>query len=408
MPTLDSLPVDPPTKLQAYWAHRQGLDGRLRGASAAQVLQTSGWARSVGGCGPYLTLFSRAGIDRQAADRAVAQLQLHELPSARGCTYVVPHSDFALAMTVGAGATTGAMRTARSVGVTDTEVELLCQGVRKALTGAELEPDAIRDAVGSLARNLGEAGKKKGVTTTLPLALGQLQALGEIRRVPTNGRLDQQRYRYARWPTNLRTAQPLSQDQAYAALASQYFSQVGPATVAEFQWFTSLSAKAAQPAVHAAGLVPSEPGSDRLLPAELVNDYAQFKVPNVPNWVLVSSLDPICANRRDIKTLLAEQDYNRPLFAATGQTLLADLPHHAILDRGRLVGVWEYDFEAKVIVWASFVGNHPGLVAAVATTEAFVRDQLGDARSFSLDSPTSRVPKLKALRDMGGSSGVPC
>lgn len=311
-------------------------------------------------------------------------------------------------MTVGAQANTAAMRTARAGGVTDTEVELLCQGVRKALTGAQLEPEAIRDAVGGLARNLGEAGKKKGVTTTLPLALGQLQALGEIRRVPTNGRLDQQRYRYARWPTNLRTVQPLSQDQAYAALASRYFSQVGPATIAEFQWFTALSAKAANRAVQTAGLVPSEPGSDRLLPAELVNDYAQFKVPIEPHWVLVSSLDPITANRRDVKPLLAPKDRSRPLFAASGQTLLADLPNHAILDRGRLVGVWEYDFEAKVIIWASFVGNHPSLVAAVATTEAFVRDQLGDARSFSLDSPKSRVPKLKALRDMGGASGVSC
>lgn len=48
------------------------------------------------------------------------------------------------------------------------------------------------------ARNLGEAGKKKGVITTLPVALGILQAHGEIRRVPVNGRLDQQRYGYVR------------------------------------------------------------------------------------------------------------------------------------------------------------------------------------------------------------------
>jgi hypothetical protein len=34
----------------------------------------------------------------------------------------------------------------------------------------------------------------------------------------------------------------------------------------------------------------------------------------------------------------------------------------------------------------------------VRDTEHFVRDQLGDARSFSLDSPKSREPKIKALR----------
>ena len=34
----------------------------------------------------------------------------------------------------------------------------------------------------------------------------------------------------------------------------------------------------------------------------------------------------------------------------------------------------------------------------VKSTEAFVRDELGDARSFSLDSPESRRPRVEALR----------
>jgi hypothetical protein len=38
------------------------------------------------------------------------------------------------------------------------------------------------------------------------------------------------------------------------------------------------------------------------------------------------------------------------------------------------------------------------LAALVERTEAFVRDDLGDARSFSLDSPKSRTPRLDALR----------
>ena len=31
-------------------------------------------------------------------------------------------------------------------------------------------------------------------------------------------------------------------------------------------------------------------------------------------------------------------------------------------------------------------------------TEAYIRDQLGDARSFSLDSPKSRIPRIEAIR----------
>ena len=63
-----------PTKLRAWWWHRQGLDGSLAGKSAAEVLQRAGWARSVGGVGPYLTLFARSGAPRQQVDAAVARL----------------------------------------------------------------------------------------------------------------------------------------------------------------------------------------------------------------------------------------------------------------------------------------------------------------------------------------------
>jgi hypothetical protein len=46
--------------VRAWWAARQGLDGTSRGDSAAAVLERSGWARSVGGSGPYLTLHARS------------------------------------------------------------------------------------------------------------------------------------------------------------------------------------------------------------------------------------------------------------------------------------------------------------------------------------------------------------
>jgi hypothetical protein len=91
------------SKIRSWWAHRQGLDGAFAGKSASEVLQLAGWARSVGSSNPYLTLFSRAGLDRENVDAAVAKLEIHELPSARGCAYVLPASDFALALTVGQG-----------------------------------------------------------------------------------------------------------------------------------------------------------------------------------------------------------------------------------------------------------------------------------------------------------------
>src|SRR5687767_13409374 len=109
------------SRLRAWWSHRQGLDGGLKGKTPAEVLNHSGWARSVGGAGPYLTLFSRAGTSREAADQAAARLEIHELPSARGCTYVVPAVDFALALKVGENFAKAPMKTAYKLGVTDTE-----------------------------------------------------------------------------------------------------------------------------------------------------------------------------------------------------------------------------------------------------------------------------------------------
>src|SRR6184192_4025011 len=77
-------------ELLGPWAwHKQGLDGSLQGAEAADVFTRAGWARSVGGANPYLTLFARAGTRRADADADVLSLKIHELPTARGCTYVL-------------------------------------------------------------------------------------------------------------------------------------------------------------------------------------------------------------------------------------------------------------------------------------------------------------------------------
>jgi hypothetical protein len=68
------------------------------------------------------------------------------------------------------------------------------------------------------------------------------------------------------------------------------------------------------------------------------------------------------------------------------------------VDRGRIVGLWEYDPGAREIVRQLFVPEDDALRAAIARTEEFAREQLGDVRGGSLDSPASRAPRLAALR----------
>ena len=94
-----------------------------------------------------------------------------------------------------------------------------------------------------------------------------------------------------------------------------------------------------------------------------------------------------------VSSLLADED--RDLQAVGG---VQDLSNHAIFDRGRLIGLWEFDPGSSNIAWRCWVPATPELKAAVARTEAFARNQLGDVRSFSLDSPESRQGRIEALR----------
>ncbi len=392
-------------KLRAWWWRKQGLDGSLSGKRPAEVLEKAGWARSVAGIGPYLTLFSRAGIGREAADRAVAKLEIHELPAARGCTYVVPVSEFALALRVGQGFGVEAeMKVARKLGVKDAEIDKLKDKVVSAVGQAPLLPDEIRETVGSTARSLGAEGKKKGLTTTLPLALGALQAEGEIRRIPVDGRLDQQRYRYARWTPNPLKKLELSPEEAMTELARKYFRWIGPASVDEFRWFSGLGAAAAKKALEPLGLVAVADSGDRIALPEDAKAFRDFSPPKKPSYALVSSLDGLFHHRRELASHLEAADAKRKTLIGTeGRAggALMDLPSHAIVDRGRLVGLWEYDMDRASIVWQSFVPVDAALEKAVKMTEGFVRDEVGDARSFSLDSPKSRIPRIEALRRAG-------
>jgi len=395
-------------RLRAWWFHRQGLDGSLSGQPLESVLERTGWTRSMGGSGPYLGFHARQGAGRQEVDRAVEALEIHELPSARGCTYVVPASAFALALKLSQGFGPEAdMRVARKLGVTDAEVDRLCAAVLDALQAGPLSPDELRAATGGAVRSLGEEGKKKGVTTTLPLALGRLQTEGEIRRVPVNGRLDQQRYRYTLWRPNPLAGFRLTDEDCRTELARLYFTWIGPASLADLQAFTGLGVKAAKAAAEPLRLVPLAPGEERLLLPEQREELQSFAAPEQPRYALVNNLDGILLLRRGVKDLVAQQDRARPAFGEKGEAEevgnLTYLSNHAILDRGRLVGLWEFDPEAGEIVWTSFVAPDEALRERVHGTQELIRGELGDMRSFSLDSPKSRAPRIQALRAAAAS-----
>jgi hypothetical protein len=105
-------------------------------------------------------LFARGGLSRASVEEAVGGLSIHELPSARGCTYVVPAGDYSLALLVGQAFAEAEMKTARRIGVTDAEIDKLCDAILGALGSGALEPDELRQRTAGLSRNLGPEGKK--------------------------------------------------------------------------------------------------------------------------------------------------------------------------------------------------------------------------------------------------------
>ena len=374
-------------KLRAWWFHRQGLDGSMRSCSLAECLVRCGWARSVGGSSPYLGFYARLGASRQAVDQAMTALEIHELPSARRCTYVVPAAHYPLALCSAATFPDSEGKTAGKLGVTEQELADLAIRILSVLkVQGPLDPEQLKQALGTAVRHLGEEGRKKGLTTTLPLALGNLQVEGRIHRIPVNGRLDQQRYRYANWDP---PPPPLS-DSHPTTLARQYFNWIGPATLAEFQWFSGLGVNAAKAAVEPLDLLEIGPGW--LLPVELKQAFETFEIPTKPAYALVGSIDSMLLLRRNLPSLTGGR-------ALPGlEAGVADLPSHAILDRGRLIGLWEYDTETSSIAWGTLEKADKALKVKIEQMEAFIQSDLGDARSFSLDSPKSRSGRIAQLR----------
>ncbi|WOH19424.1 crosslink repair DNA glycosylase YcaQ family protein [Paenarthrobacter sp. GOM3] len=391
-----------PERLRAWAWHKQGLDGSLQGKTSGEVLDHAGWARSVGGANPYLTLFARAGISREQADRDVKALRIHELPTARGCTYVLGQSDYPWALQIGRDAAIAPFKVLARLGVDRAEITLLEDQVEHVLqeSSEPMDPKQLRDVLGDSVRSLGEEGKKKGASTTLPTALGLLQADGRIRRVPINGRLDQQRYAYTGWGL-----QPsgMDDDGARRLLIERYLRWTGGATLKQSQWFTGFTVTQSKAALAAVGAVevPTTTGDVLwMLPAD-VDRLAGFEEPGDEQIQLLAGTDSLVLHRRNSADMFDDEDKGKKVLDTT-LALQADLPDHPILDRGRIIGLWQYDPGKERIAAWTFDKPTPAVSKRIAEVETWIREELGDFRSFSLDSPASRQVRIDALDEAAG------
>ncbi|MDI9640930.1 crosslink repair DNA glycosylase YcaQ family protein [Kamptonema cortianum] len=388
--------------LREFRAWKQGLVGRpFMGKSACDVLEKTGWSRSVGGASPYLHFRSRAGLDRVSVDEEVKKLDIHELPSARGCVYVLPKSDFALGLALNKHPEEPVIPTSpeKQLGITTEQIQSLSDKVLALLErGEALDPKQMREALGEAVKSYGEEGKKRGITTDLPGVLGRLQAAGKIRRIPVNGRLDQERYSYEKWAESPLQNYPWSKIESFAELLKRYLNWLGPVTVDEFRWFSGAGVRDCNAAIEAAQV---KEANGYLWGRGTESELSDYKPSTESDIHFIGCLDNLFLLTRNLQVHIDEKDRGMEIFSEKKSTSaggLSDLANHAIVDRGRLIGLWDYDFDAKELVWKAWAGEKDLLAALAKETEEFVREQLGDARTFSLDSPKSRQARLSFLR----------
>jgi hypothetical protein len=256
---------------------------------------------------------------------------------------------------------------------------------------------ALRSALPEEAlRSFGEAGKKVGISSPLPVALRELEFRAEIERHPLGGRLDTERYEWGLAP-KVKTKVPADRSGRLQAVAHHFFEFFGPATQKELATWVGISQRDAKAAMAKLPLVDVEvegrpdvafileddrPGLTEAPPPERGFSFLPFE----DNLLTVYGGPGVLADA-------AHHSHPVKAWGSSKPTTLGEARHVAerpLLRGHRLVGFWEYDLDADEVVTGT-LEELPG-AAKKELTEAresladFIRNELGHAKSFSLDT----------------------
>jgi Winged helix DNA-binding domain len=356
------------------WFARQFPAGKV---TVAEVVRRTGWIHTAGGTGPYLSLKARipAITRQQIDDLAYRKFEILELPCVRESTMLVPREDAAIALAAGRRA----MRTRlKKLPIDAEEIDALGDRIIKTLGDGTRSADQLHNEIPpKLITDLGEAGKKLGFTSTLPIALRWLQAHGRVIRLGEDLRLDAKRYFYRRWPASM----PLGEEphDLDGALAERFLAWAAPATVDDFAFWAGIGKTSAMKALS---------GGQAILPVQTPAKGVML-LPFRDNYFLLHR--GLGEFAKGVKLL----DMSNKLAPVEK---LQSLHHNAIVAGGELRGIWEYDAGEEKIVWRTFQKTR-GVEEAVSRTGAFIREELGDHKFYAFDHGRTREIRVAFVEE---------
>lgn len=402
-------------KLRVHWLRAQGLLAPLGGA-IEDVVAATGWVRTLGGVDVYLAVRARVpGLTRAALDQAASEQRVMVSPSARSCIYLVPRAHAALALRLADDLSR--KRTERDldrVSVGLPELQRVAEAVVTALAAGPMSTDALRKALpAGTVRSLGEAGKKAGISSTLPSAIRWLEFEGRVERTLEGGRLDSERYVWRLPAENPFVSTPVSDDPAerHAQLAAIFFAQMGATTARDFAEWSGLSLKDAKAAVaRNPQLVPVSVDGYAEDAYALEASLADLSPVAEDHVVLLPSMDNLVSVHGGPRLFLDARFHSLEVDAwgpTRAQTLgtAKFLNHRPIIAGDRMVGFWDIDPDTREFVAKGFAPlPEPVRTAVEAEGERvrdFLLDELGHTRRFAamdtVEDQRGRVAFIRSL-----------
>lgn len=353
----------------------QGLCGAHPGDALAAVGQ-GGWLYQTGGGCAYLSLWARVPVLRRAAvDAAVAEGRLAITGSVRGCTMLVPAEELPLARAAGSAALQALIASLHQRAGLDLEgLRALADRLAAALDDVGSSPEALRARVPE-PQALGDEGRKLGYVSTLPLALRMLELEGRARRVPASGRLDEERYRW-------RPDQPSPVHEPEIALTRAFQRWAGLANREDLAAWAGWTRREAARLLERSGALPDLAPETTERPIYLpFRDNALSLGASLEGWVRPEHAEV---------PVLAWSGKPAPLGAQRS------LHHHAVLWRGALAGIWEFDGQQVQTGW--FGDVPPGADAVADALGSWIREELGVLRIYAQDGERQRSARLAVVR----------